>query len=119
MLVGNGHFIYLVSINNTLQCYLIDVIIIGTHNEKKFILKGIISATWAILWAIFVYNKPKKHPWISYKERALIESSLSEVANIKKVGVFYLVNKEFIYMQKVQNGSWQLVSAMDGNGSPN
>nr|XP_002131022.1 sialin-like [Ciona intestinalis] len=41
-----------------------------------FYVMGIIGFCWVILWAIFAYDSPAKHPRISERERRYIEQSI-------------------------------------------
>ena len=44
-------------------------------NASSFL--GIAGTIWLVLWGIFSYETPAKHPWISEKERDYIELSLA------------------------------------------
>merc|ERR1719244_1855832 len=46
--------------------------------EAAFYSFGAVGLVWFIFWAIFVYDSPAKHPFISKEERDLIEVSLGK-----------------------------------------
>jgi len=46
--------------------------------EAAFYCFGAVGVLWFVFWAIFVYDTPAKHPFISKEERDLIEISLGK-----------------------------------------
>ncbi|XP_066979522.1 sialin-like isoform X4 [Macrobrachium rosenbergii] len=49
-----------------------------------FYVQGGLSILWYVLWLIFVYDTPAKHPRISVAERTYIESSMGTVTKSEK-----------------------------------
>jgi len=48
--------------------YLIANPIMGQTWESSFYLLGVLGTVWFVLWCIFVYDTPDKHPFISKEE---------------------------------------------------
>nr|XP_027234251.1 sialin-like isoform X4 [Penaeus vannamei] len=52
--------------------------------ESVFYIQGGLSLLWYILWLIFVYDSPAKHPRISRAERRFIEESIGTTSKSEK-----------------------------------
>ncbi|XP_047476944.1 sialin-like [Penaeus chinensis] len=52
--------------------------------ESVFYIQGGLSLLWYILWLIFVYDSPAKHPRISRAERRFIEESIGTCSKSEK-----------------------------------
>lgn len=53
--------------------------------EWVFYITGILGFTWSVTWAVFVFDTPQEHPWITEKERSYIEDSIGNSLNKSKV----------------------------------
>ncbi|KAK7573609.1 hypothetical protein V9T40_010800 [Parthenolecanium corni] len=55
--------------------------------EWVFYITGILGFTWSVTWAVFVFDTPQEHPWITEKERSYIEDSIGNSLNKSKLPI--------------------------------
>lgn len=51
--------------------------------ESVFYVQGGLSLLWYVLWLVFVFDSPSRHPRISNKEKKFIEEAIGQLSGKK------------------------------------